>query len=58
MKIQLFEGYFIEPDPLNLALKQKYTGQVKREKSGMARELLVTGAVKTFQDLSNAFAAL
>lgn len=35
MKIQLYDGYFIEPDPLNLALKQKYTGQ---SKDGKARE--------------------
>ena len=35
MKIQLFDGYFIEPDPLNLALKQKYTGQ---SKDGKERE--------------------
>nr|DAY83182.1 MAG TPA: protein of unknown function (DUF5405) [Caudoviricetes sp.] len=35
MKIQLFDGYFIEPDPLNLALKQSYTGQ---SKDGSERE--------------------
>lgn len=35
MKIQLFDGYFIEPDPLNLALKQSYTG---RDKDGKEKE--------------------
>lgn len=40
MKIQLFDGYFIEPDPLNLALKQSYTG---KDKDGNERE-----AEKTF----------
>lgn len=35
MKIQLFNGYYIESDPLNLVLKQKYTGQ---SKDGTERE--------------------
>ncbi|WP_337659224.1 hypothetical protein [Eisenbergiella tayi] len=35
MKIQLFNGYFIEPDLLNLALKQSYTG---KDKNGNERE--------------------
>lgn len=29
MKIQLFDGYFIEPDALNLTLKQSYVGRDK-----------------------------
>lgn len=40
MKIQLIDGYFIETDPLNLALKQSYTG---KDKDGNERK-----AEKTF----------
>lgn len=58
MKIQLFDGYFIEPDPLNLALKQSYTGQSKDGREREGERIIgywgrgnLTGLIKRFSSL-------
>lgn len=58
MKIQLFDGYFIESDPLNLALKQSYTGRDKDGKEKEAEKIIgywgrgnLPGLIRRFSSL-------
>lgn len=61
MKILLFDGYFIEPDPLNLALKQSYTGRDKDGNEKEAERIIgywgrgnLPGLIKRFLSLTEA----